>query len=153
MRGHVQAGASAGKAASIFNGSTIHGMFGFSLKDFSNSSLRFDADCKKVQEMRMNYEHIDIFIIDEVNAMSAAMLAMVDEFMSLCFNPNKRIKINGEVPPFGRKQMIFMGDPAQLPPVICPAIHDDENKNATHKFLASLTSKRAKREQDLYRRY
>ena len=153
MRGHIQADASAGKAASIFNGPTVHVTFDFLLKDFSNSSLRFDADCKKVQEMQMNYEHIDIFIIDEVNAMSAAILAMVDEFMSLCFNPNKRIKINGEVPPFGGKQMIFMGDPAQLPPVIGPAIHDDENKNTTRKFVASLTSKRAKRGKDLYRRY
>ena len=141
MRGRVQAGASTGKAASIFNGPTVHGMFGFSLKDFSDSFVRFDADSKKVQEMRMNYEHIDLFIIYEVNATSAAMLAMVDEFISLCFNPNKRIKINGEVPPFGGKQMIFMGDPEQLPPVIGPPIHDDENKNATRKFLASLISK------------
>jgi hypothetical protein len=44
------------------------------------------------------------------------MLGFVDEIMTASFN-RERTTVNGELLPFGGKRVIFVGDPAQLPPV------------------------------------
>jgi DNA replication protein DnaC len=116
MKGRVQIGATTGKAASFFHGPTVHGMFGISLTDFSDSSAHIDASSKKCIENSTAYEDIDLFILDEVGMLPSHILGLLDEIMTLSFNPNKdrRHKV---IPPFGGKRIIFVGDLAQLPPV------------------------------------
>ena len=152
LKGRVQAGSCTGKAASNFNGPTMHGMFSLSQKDFSNASLRFDVNSLKIQNLRVCYKNTDVFIIDEVNAMSASMLAFVHEIMTMCCNKNGA-RTNGELLPFGGKRMIFMGDTAQLPPVVGSAINDNKIKSKSTKFLTTLNATRSRLGQELYRNY
>ena len=53
---------------------------------------------------------MEVFIVDEVNAMSAEMLAQLDKSMTQLFK-EKRDKIDGEVKPFDG---IFMEDRSHL---------------------------------------
>ena len=66
----------------------------------------------KWARLRVFYENVDVFVIDEVNAMSAAELGFLDEMMRNVFDPDGKVN-----KPFGGKMMIFMGDAAQLKPV------------------------------------
>ena len=63
--------------------------------------------------MRTFYDKVSVFIIDEVKAMSAAQLALLDETMCKIFDPGGREK-DRDGKPFGEKTMLFMGDAAQL---------------------------------------
>jgi len=49
-------------------------------------------------------------VIDEVNGMSASMLAKMHETMTVLFNP-KRKKVASNELPFGGKKMVILGDP------------------------------------------
>ena len=77
--GTIQAGACTGKAASNFNGPTVHSMFGWSHDEFHSATTEISQNEKnnKIDNLRTFYEGISVYIIDEVNAMSAASLAMV----------------------------------------------------------------------------
>ena len=112
----VQIGATTGKAASYFNGPTVHGMFGLSQNDFSEASAHLDPYNKKCQDNRVAYQDVELFIVDEVGMLPAHLLGYLEEVMCKTFNP-KNNKINGKIPPFGGKRVIFVGDMAQLPPV------------------------------------
>ena len=112
----VQIGATTGKAASYFNGPTVHGMFGLSQNDFSEASAHLDPYDKKCQDNRVAYQDVELFIVDEVGMLPAHLLGYLEEVMCKTFNP-KNNKINGKIPPFGGKRVIFVGDMAQLPPV------------------------------------
>jgi hypothetical protein len=85
--GKVQAGAGTGKAASLFNGPTTHSMFGWSHNEFQEAKASASNN-RKMGQLRTFYENTDVFIIDEVNAMSASSLALLDETMTQIFNPN-----------------------------------------------------------------
>lgn len=64
---------------------------------------------KKIGELRVFYEKTDVFVIDEVNAMSANMLAEMHETMTAIFNPNRKIGEDRNELPFGGKKMVFLG--------------------------------------------
>lgn len=150
MKGRVQIGATTGKAASYFNGPTVHGMFGISLQDFSEGSVRLDAGSKKCRENAMMYEDVELFIIDECGMMPANMLGLLDEIMTLSFNPERK-KTKGEVPPFGGKRMLFVGDQAQLPPVEGDPFYITSKSLSSQR--SSLKKSRALRGQAIYRSY
>ena len=152
MRGISQAGACTAKASTAFNGPTVHGMFSMSLDEFSDGSSRLDSNSPKIQDLRLFYANTELFVVDEVMGLAAATLGMLDEIMTLVFNPERK-RVNGRVPPFGGKRMLFLGDPSQLRPVIGPAIYDDMYKNASVRFLNSLQGKRAKIGQSIYQDY
>jgi PIF1-like helicase len=116
-------------------------------------------DAQKRTMLRTFYESVDVFVIDEVNAMSASMLALVHDTMMDLFNPNRR-KTRGEVLPFGGKKMIFLGDPAQLKPVVGEPIYGggmggtekaDRARSARGKRQVNYTL--TARGQELYRKY
>jgi hypothetical protein len=152
LKGRVQAGACTGKAASNFNGPTNHSMFGWSHDEFSGASTQVNPDSRKIQELRTFYEDVDVFIIDEVNAMSAASLALLHETMTAIFNPKHKLNSDKDLLPFGGKKMIFLGDPAQLRPVAGAAIYDDEPSSSQGRGN-SRQSQRAKKGQALYAKY
>jgi len=96
------------------------------------------------------YKNIDVFVIDdEVNAMSAASLALLDQTMTAIFNP-KHNKTGSEMLPFGGKKMIFLGDTVQLRPIGGAAIYDD---GISEKFQQRRQCVRSKTGQLLYKKY
>ena len=120
--GRVQAAAITGKAVSLFGAPTVHGMFRWSHYDKSLYGVPPPTSVKKITELQTFYENIDVFVIDEVNAMSAAMLAQLDQTMTKIFN-TKLKRIDRTLLPFGGVKVIFLGDPAQLCPVIGEPIY------------------------------
>jgi len=67
----------------------------------------------KLGRLRLFYENTEVFVIDEVNAMSAAELGLLDETMCKVFDPERQQKDSGgNIRPFGGKTMVFMGDAA-----------------------------------------
>jgi hypothetical protein len=157
MRGRVQAGACTGKAASNFNGPTNHSMFGWSHDEFQNAANQIAPDSRRIQQLRTFYEGIDVFVIDEINATSAASLALLHETMTAVFNPKHRVNAEKDLLPFGGKKMIFLGDPAQLRPVMGAAIYDGSqqvsNDGSSAKSRFSRAMERTKKGQMLYAKY
>ena len=93
-----------GVAALNVKGQTIHSFFRFGP----------DITLDKVEKLPSNlcdiYQKIDTIIIDEISMVRADLLDCVDRFLRLnCKKVGK---------PFGGKQMVFIGDLYQLPPVI-----------------------------------
>ena len=111
--GRVQAAAVTGKAPSLLGAPTVHGMFWWGTYDQSQPDGTPAMSSRKVTELQSFYDGIEVFVIDEVNAMSALLLAQLHETMTKVFNPNLQ-KTGGNVLPFGGKKMVFLGDPAQL---------------------------------------
>lgn len=95
-------------AASNINGFTIHSFFQFPI------DLVF-PDQQKIDSIRYGVDKGDYFsyaeciIIDEVSMVSAYLMDCIDLALKKIYN-NKM--------PFGGMQMIFIGDPCQLPPMI-----------------------------------
>ena len=85
LRGRVQCSAGTGRAASIFNAPTIHSALQWSLRESSDSS---GHSANKIGEMKAFYEKTDIFVVDEVNALSAECLARMHDTMICIFNPD-----------------------------------------------------------------
>jgi ATP-dependent DNA helicase PIF1 len=122
FKGRVQAGAGTGKAAMNYNGSTVHKMFGLSF----NEKLDFTRKQKKLAALRTLYSNVNLFIIDEINASSAGTLAMIDAVMEELFaERDRKGKIKASQKRFGGKQMVFLGDAAQLRPINGAAIYDE----------------------------
>ena len=158
FKGKVQAGAGTGKAASNFRGPTTHAMFGWSQNENRQTVVRAN-ETAKLSRLRNFYVSTEVFIIDEVNAMSAADLGLLDETMSKIFDPEKNRKdADGNVMPFGGKTMVFLGDAAQLRPVCGAAIYDKavggtEMKSGRRTFYSSQYKQRTARGQVLYTEY
>jgi hypothetical protein len=65
LRGHIQCGATTGKAASLLHGVTLHGMFGWSIHEFNDCSMMSQ---RKISDMRSFYQDTETFLIDEVSS-------------------------------------------------------------------------------------
>jgi len=96
-------------------------------------------------------------VIDEVNAMSASELRLLDETMCKVFDCNRKKKDeNGKLMPFGGKTMVFLGDAAQLRPVCGTAIYDNPvegTDTSNERQYASVYKHRTARGLVLYREY
>jgi len=96
-----------GVSALNVQGQTIHSFFRF------KPDITLDKVRKIVRKDSNNiYQKLDTIIIDEVSMVRADLLDCVDRFLRLNCNRGS---------PFAGKQMLFFGDPYQLPPVITPA--------------------------------
>lgn len=95
-----------GIAALLAGGQTIHSFFGLPLQVCEPNTVgRIDLE-------RINMiKHADTFIIDEVSMVRCDIIDAIDY--------NLR-RIMGSPMPFGGKQMVFVGDMFQLPPVVMP---------------------------------
>jgi len=94
-----------GVAALNVKGQTIHSFFKF------KPNITLDKIKKIVKDGDETiYQAAETIIIDEISMVRADLLDCVDRFLRLnCSQPNR---------PFGGKQMVFIGDLYQLPPVI-----------------------------------
>ena len=155
FRGRVQATAYTGKAASLFNGPTIHSMFGWSHHQHNSALTEIKPDSKKVTEFRVAHEDIELFVIEEALAVPPAYFALMDELMTAAFNPKHKTNAVGEIAPFGSKKMLFLGDQAQLPPIGGPAVYDDgrDAGETVKNRRETKQSKRTKTGQLLFEKY
>ena len=93
-----------GIAAILAGGDTIHSFFGLPM------DVCMPGTSGKMNESRiLSLIHADVIIIDEVSMVRCDIMDAVDYNM-------RRIMKNNR--PFGGKQMIFVGDMFQLPPVV-----------------------------------
>lgn len=101
-----------GIAALKAGGQTVHSFFGFPMEAIGPYT--------KIQVSLNNQNllrHVDTIIIDEASMMRSDMVDGMDLYLRLAFNNNI---------PFGGKQMVFVGDLYQLPPVIRKGSADAE---------------------------
>lgn len=104
-----------GVAAILAGGDTIHSFFGLPME------LCMPGTFGRMDETRIKtLLHADTIIIDEVSMVRCDIMDAVDYTMRRVLRNNM---------PFGGKQMIFMGDLFQLPPVV---------KNEEKKMLREL---------------
>lgn len=104
-----------GMAAINVEGETIHSFFKLPLGFVHGSNIR-----KKDPLMRQKLKTIDIFIIDEISMVRADILDGIDKILKSYCDDSK---------PFGGKQMIFIGDLFQLPPIV-----DNDMKDLYKEF-------------------
>ena len=94
-----------GVAALNVRGQTIHSFFGFK-PDITEDKVK-----KITKDRNKNiYREVDTIVIDEISMVRADLLDCVDKFLRLNSGKAKE--------PFGGKQMVFIGDLYQLPPVV-----------------------------------
>lgn len=93
-----------GVAAILAGGETIHSFFGLPME------ACFPGTCGKMSQTRiLSLVHADTIIIDEVSMVRSDVMDGIDYTMRKTLRNNM---------PFGGKQMIFVGDMFQLPPVV-----------------------------------
>lgn len=93
-----------GVAAILAGGDTIHSFFGFPME------VCTPGTCGKMNEARiLTLLHADTIIIDEVSMVRCDIIDAID------FTLRKALRTTQ---PFGGKQIIFVGDMFQLPPVV-----------------------------------
>jgi hypothetical protein len=128
-------------------------MFGWSHLNTVNINMNQTT----LDELRKLYANVKCFIIDEVDNLDAASLALIDEAMCELFcRRDKHNKIQYEA--FGGKIIVFLGDPAQLKPVMGAAIWRDTSDTprggSNHKvYRSTMYVKKSKRGQQLYRQH
>lgn len=113
--------APSGISAINAGGQTIHSFFGFPLRPI----LPGDKEIRKFRPDSFQKDvlnHVDTIIIDEISMVRADMLDAVH--FSLSLNTGVRNAA------FGGKQVIFIGDPFQLPPVV----KDDDKEVISYLF-------------------
>lgn len=101
-----------GIAAIAAGGQTIHSFFGFPMEVIGPHT--------KLQVSFSNEEllkYVDTIIVDEASMLRSDMVDGMDRYLRIAFNNNM---------PFGGKQIIFVGDLFQLPPVVQKGTVDDE---------------------------
>jgi len=90
-----------GRAAINIEGQTLHSFF------------RLDWGVIQADDYKENFineaRNVDLIIIDEISMVRADILDSIDQSLQYTMNRSR---------PFGGKQMIFFGDPYQLPPVV-----------------------------------
>jgi hypothetical protein len=113
--GHIcQIAAATAKAAAQFNAPTFHGAFGLSPHSINLDEIITPNTIGKLQllyKAGITKHECTHFIIDEVNALSADLLAAANTVLQKIFDDP------GQQRPWGGRTMIFLGDPLQLPPV------------------------------------
>lgn len=93
-----------GVAAIQAGGQTIHKTFGFPL-DVIGPTTKLNLNPLKVKTLR----NVDTIIIDECSMLRADLVDGIDRYLRKAFSTNMQ---------FGGKQIIFVGDLFQLPPVV-----------------------------------
>ena len=96
-----------GLAAIQVGASTIHSFFGFPLRELVENDPEIRAWSSSHPRLKILWE-AETIIIDEVSMVRADIMDGIDQSL--------RLNLKNDIP-FGGKQMIFIGDVFQLPPV------------------------------------
>lgn len=100
-----------GIAAINVGGQTMHSFFGFPFEVIGpHTELRIS------NEKRDLLKHIDTIIVDEVSMVRCDMVDGMDRYLCEAFHTHM---------PFGGKQVVFVGDLFQLPPVVANTADED----------------------------
>ena len=104
-----------GIAALNAGGMTIHSMFGrppkLSLTEWTADQIAQQVKLSK--RKRRIVEKLELLIIDEVSMVRADLLDVIDAVLR-----KYSVRATGRVLPFGGAQVLMIGDPYQLPPVV-----------------------------------
>ena len=122
-----------GIAALNVGGQTMHSFFGFPF-EVIGPKTEFEVSLEK----RKTLENTDTIIIDEASMVRADMVDGMDRFLRALTRSHL---------PFGGKQVVFVGDLFQLPPVVKMGTADEEMLralygNGTPYFYKSYVLKR-----------
>ena len=101
-----------GIAAIAVGGQTMHSFFGFPFQ-----TMGPHTKLEVLPEKKMLLKEIDTIIIDEVSMVRSDMVDGMDRYLRMAFETNMA---------FGGKQVVFVGDLFQLPPVVKQATADAE---------------------------
>lgn len=93
-----------GIAAIAIGGQTMHSFFGF---PFQSMGPHTKLDVLPERKMLLN--EVDTIIVDEASMVRSDMVDGMDRYLRMAFNTNMA---------FGGKQIVFVGDLYQLPPVV-----------------------------------
>lgn len=104
-----------GIAAINVGGETMHSFFGFPLEVLGTHS-RIEVSLEK----KMLLENVDTIIIDEASMIRSDMVDGMDRYLRATFSTHM---------PFAGKQVVFVGDLYQLPPVVKKGSVDEEMLN------------------------
>lgn len=121
-----------GVAAMVAGGETIHSFFGLPT-DVCTPGIYGNTNATRVQTIL----HTDTFIIDEVSMVRCDIIDAIDLTLR---------RICKTATPFGGKQMVFVGDMYQLPPVVArkeeeEALHDIYSNDAYYFYNARVFKK------------
>lgn len=100
-----------GIAAINVGGQTMHSFFGFPFEVIGPKTIM-----KVSEEKRQLLQHIDTIIVDEVSMVRCDMVDGMDRYLRTAFDTHM---------PFGGKQVVFVGDLFQLPPVVADPADED----------------------------
>ena len=100
-----------GIAAINVGGQTMHSFFGFPFEVIGPHT-----QMKVSEEKQILLKHIDTIIVDEVSMVRCDMVDGMDRFLREAFHTHM---------PFGGKQVVFVGDLFQLPPVVSEPADED----------------------------
>lgn len=101
-----------GIAAIAAGGQTVHSFFGFPMEVVGpHTKLHVSFTNEEL------LKHVDSIIVDEASMLRSDMVDGMDRYLRIAFHNNM---------PFGGKQIIFVGDLFQLPPVVRKGTVDDE---------------------------
>lgn len=106
--------ASTGIAALNIGGRTIHSFLGTKIcQSVSKAAQHLDKmrqeDPRRLDKLRWRLTGTDVIVVDEVSMLTGDYIDMIDWWLRALI---------GEDTPFARKQVVFVGDFFQLPPVI-----------------------------------
>lgn len=93
-----------GIAAIAVGGQTMHSFFGFPMQVIGPYT-EFEVSYEK----QVLLKQVDTIIVDEASMVRADMVDGMDRYLRMAFSTNM---------PFGGKQVLFVGDLFQLPPVV-----------------------------------
>ena len=100
-----------GIAAINVGGQTMHSFFGFPFEVIGpHTQMRVS------EEKQILLKHIDTIIVDEVSMVRCDLVDGMDRFLRTAFHTHM---------PFGGKQVVFVGDLFQLPPVVSEPADED----------------------------
>lgn len=136
-KGLTVVAAPTGVAALNVGGETLHRVFGF--KPGTTTEWAASSDYRPSSKTRALLESMECLVIDEVSMVRADFLDSVDIALRR-FGPRKS-------QPFGGVQMVMVGDPYQLPPVVS---EQEENYFRTHYATPYFFSSDALRELDFH---
>lgn len=95
-----------GVAALNVQGQTIHSFFGFPPRIVTPQEAARKVSRKDLKRL---YQNLEVLIVDEISMVRADILDGINRFL----------QVNREnLRPFGGVQVVFFGDPFQLPPVV-----------------------------------